>query len=250
MSIIDSFDNQTPALINPSHMTKKKAGFPETALVCYGERFIDVLAEQFDAVNIDVIIVAVLVPIYKFTLNGRDYAAYCAPLGGPAAAGLMEQMIEKGCKKFLFFGSCGVLDSSIPEGHLIIPTAAYRDEGTSYHYAKATDFIDIKTADHLSEILTELEIPHVSGKTWTTDAFYRETAGNTAKRKEEGCITVDMECASVTAVSQFRNIPAYYILYAADSLDDAEWDSRSLGRLTQDSREAFIRTAVSVIEKI
>jgi hypothetical protein len=59
-----------------------------------------------------------------------------------------------------------------------------------------------------------------------------------------------MECASVSAVSQFRNIPAYYILYAADSLDEAEWDSRSLGKLTQDSRHEFMKTAVSVIERI
>jgi uridine phosphorylase len=251
MSIVNAFDNKTDALINPCDIVSKKPGFPETALVCFGERFIDALAEHYGAENIDIMIAAVVVPIYKFTVNNRDYAAYCTPLGGPAAAGLMEEMIAKGCKTFLFFGSCGVLDSSIPEGHLIIPTEAYRDEGTSYHYAPGdTDFITVKTASRLAEILTELKIPHVSGKTWTTDAFYRETAGNTAKRKAEGCITVDMECASVSAVADFRQIEVYYILYAADSLDKAEWDSRSLGKLTQDSRENFMRIAVSVIEKI
>jgi uridine phosphorylase len=251
MSIINAFDNKTDALINPSDIVSKKAGFPETALVCFGERFIDALDELYDLQNFDFMIACVVVPIYKFTLNGRDYAAYCSTLGGPASTAIMEEMIQKGCKKFLFFGSCGVLDSSIPEGALLVPTEAYRDEGTSYHYAPGdNDYISVKTADKLHNILTELNISHACGKTWTTDAIYRETAGNTAKRRADGCISVDMECASVAAAADFRNIPLYYILYAADSLEEAEWDSRSLGKLTQDSRQEFIKTAVSVIEKI
>ena len=37
-----------------------------------------------------------------------------------------------GAEKFLFFGSAGVLDRELAAGHLIIPTAAYRDEGTRH----------------------------------------------------------------------------------------------------------------------
>ena len=33
------------------------------------------------------------------------------------------------------------------------------------------------------------------------------------KRKDDGCIVVDMECASIMAVGQFRNIPVYQFLY-------------------------------------
>ena len=55
--------------------------------------------------------------------------------------------------------------------------------------------------------LTELGIPFALGKTWTTDAMYRETPDMIALRRNEGCITVEMETAAFFAVSKFYNIP-------------------------------------------
>ena len=40
-----------------------------------------------------------------------------------------------------FLGSCGVLDQSIQADKIILPSSALRDEGTSYHYAPASDEI-------------------------------------------------------------------------------------------------------------
>ena len=42
-----------------------------------------------------------------------------------------------GLKKLILFGNCGVLDRSIEDCGIIIPTRAIRDEGSSYHYAAA-----------------------------------------------------------------------------------------------------------------
>jgi uridine phosphorylase len=39
-----------------------------------------------------------------------------------------------GCAKFVACGGAGVLDREIQPGHPVVPTAAVRDEGTSYHY--------------------------------------------------------------------------------------------------------------------
>ena len=58
--------------------------------------------------------------------------------------------------------------------------------------------------------------------------MYRETREKTARRKVSGCVCVDMECASVAAVAQFRGKEALHFFYAADNLDSAEWDERSL----------------------
>ena len=46
------------------------------------------------------------------------------------------------------------------------------------------------------------------------------------RRKEEGCLTVEMEAAGMMAVSQFRNVPFGQILYAGDDLSGLEWDNR------------------------
>jgi uridine phosphorylase len=250
MSIVNTFDNKSEAVINPSHIAPRIEGFPKVAVVAFGERMITALREHYNPVQIDEMVACVSIPVYKINFEGKDLAVYCSTVGGPAAAGLMEEMISKGCEKFVFFGSCGVLDRVLAAKSLIIPTAAYRDEGTSYHYVPPSDYIEVPTAQKLADILSELKLPHVSGKTWTTDAIYRETRGNMENRKNDGCITVEMECASIMAVAQFRGVNVYQYLYAADSLDEAEWDSRTLGSLTQDAREKFLRIALEIAIRV
>ena len=49
------------------------------------------------------------------------------------------------------------------------------------------------------------------------------------KRKAEGCIAVEMECAGVQAVCDFRGLALYSYLISGDLLDCEEWDARILG---------------------
>jgi uridine phosphorylase len=112
------------------------------------------------------------------------------------------------------------------------------------------DYVEIPTAARLAEILAELKQPYVCGKTWTTDAIYRETRGNMEKRKKEGCIAVEMECASIMAAAWFRGIEVYQYLYAADSLDADEWEARTLGRLTRNAREKLLNIALEIAVRI
>ena len=108
----------------------------------------------------------------------------------------------------------------------MVPTEAYRDEGTSYHYAPAADYIRMKNADTVAAFMKENGIPHVMGKTWTTDAFYRETVNNFEKHKADGCISVEMESAAVQAVCDFRGLELYAFFTSGDLLDAPEWDAR------------------------
>jgi len=248
--IIDTFDNKTEAIINPAQVAPPIDGFPKVAVAAFGDRFIHALHEHHATKQITEMSVCVKVPVYQITHNGRDLAVYCSMLGGPASAAMLELMISKGCEKFIFFGSCGVLKSEIAANSLIVPTAAYRDEGTSYHYAPPGEFIEVTTAQKLSAMLSELESPHVCGKTWTTDAFFRETRGSMKKRKNAGCIAVEMECASVMAAAQFRGVEAYQFFYAADNLDATEWDARTLGNFPVDKTEKILRVALEVAKRI
>ena len=72
---------------------------------------------------------------------------------------------------------CGVLDRNIDDLAIIVPNVAVRDEGTSYHYAKASREIEVneKYKDIFEEIIKENNISYIEGKVWTTDAPYRET---------------------------------------------------------------------------
>jgi uridine phosphorylase len=79
-------------------------------------------------------------------------------------------------------------------------------------------------------LLTERSVPFVKGKTWTTDGIYRETRARAARRREEGCLVVEMEAAALFAVARFRKVPLVYLLYAGDSLAGQEWQRRDWQR--------------------
>jgi len=245
MGITETFDNTTEEILKPTHLAQKVEGFPEIVVVTFNKIMLDMITGG-NAREISIVRTGMDIPIYKTEYKGREIASYMTWIGGPASVGILEEIIVKGGKKILMFGACGSLDKNITDGHIIIPTAAYRDEGTSYHYVSADegDFIEVKTADKLAGIFNELGIPVIKGKTWTTDAIYRETLKNKELRKQAGCITVEMECASVMAFAQLRNVEIYQFLYAADNLDCSDWESRFLENLPSDFREKYVRIAL------
>ena len=127
-------------------------------------------------------------------------------------------------------GSCGCLESGIADYSIVIPTSAIRDEGTSYHYEPASDEIDVnkKAVASIENTIKGLGLNYIMGKTWTTDALYRETPAKVAKRKEQGAIVVDMECSAMVAFAKFRGITFGEVFYGADDLSKDEYDIRSL----------------------
>lgn len=250
MGIINAFDITSDEILKPSYMASKIDGFPETVIVTFKQSIIDIAIELYGNKVISEMHAGINIPIYQLNYNNKSIAIYLTWLGGPASVGLLEEVIAKGAKKVVFFGSCGTLDKNLVAGHLVVPTSACRDEGTSYHYAPASDYIEVKTSARLAEILTEIDIPFVSGKTWTTDAFYRETRNNMERRKKDGCITVEMECASIMAASQFRGIDLYQFLYAEDNLDSDLWDSRTMGKVPKTANEQYLRIALEIASRV
>ena len=250
MSIIDTFDDKSNAIISPSDIAKRGKNVPEVAVAAFSDRAIEVLESEYSPEIIGKLNAGGVIPIYAIDFGGSLVAVYRTVVGASSTVALMEEMHARGCKKFVFFGSCGVLNSELAPDALIVPTAAYRDEGTSYHYAPPGDYIEIKTAARLSQIFMELNLPHKSGKTWTTDAIYRETRNNMEKRRDEGCITVEMECSAIMAASAFRGFDAYQFLYAADNLDGVQWDARTHGTVPKGSLAQWLRVALEVAARI
>ena len=176
---------------------------------------------------------------------------YLSPIGAPITVGILEEIsYAMGIKNIIMYGSCGVLDTTITEGKIIVPTKAYRDEGTSYHYQKASDFIDIVNEEKVSTILNELQIDFIKGYTWTTDAFYRETIELVEERKQQGCIAVEMEVSAVQAFANLRGLHLYTFLYGADSLDTTKWDKRILGNFPVEKRVSFFHVAYAIANRI
>ena len=168
-----------------------------------------------------------ITPIYQIEYHNKKIAFYKTYVGAPACVGTIEDAItEINTNKFIVFGGAGCLNNEIAHGKIMIPTEAYRDEGTSYHYAKASDYIKIKNANIVENFMKEKKLPYILGKTWTIDSFYRETKNNFEKHKKDGCIAVEMECSAIQAMCDFRGLELYYFLTSGDLLDAPEWDER------------------------
>jgi uridine phosphorylase len=126
-----------------------------------------------------------------------------------------------------------VLDREIVVGHVVVPISAVRDEGTSYHYLPPSREVAASSEGvaAIERTLRRHGVPYLLGKTWTTDAFYRETPDKVARRRAEGCHMVEMEAAAFFAVAQFRGVSFAQMLYAGDDVSGAEWDHREWQRL-------------------
>ena len=250
--ILTEFDPNKIAVINPHGIVNTVERMPKVAVTCYAKETFERMIAGFEPEQIASTFTANgTIPVYKVTYKGVEIALFMNDVGAPASVALMEDVYQMGAEKIIIFGTCGVLDKSIDDCAIIIPNSAMRDEGTSYHYAPASDEIPVneKYMSVFTGMLDELQIKYTVGKTWTTDAIYRETADKIKHRKEHGCICVDMECSADAAVAQFRGKDLVQFFYAADNLDAEEWDVRSLSnsaKLEEKDRIATIALELAV----
>lgn len=224
--ITDSFDNQSDAIINP-HIDGN-APQVDACILTFSHVIEEFVLNNYDCRQIASLRFATgTTPIYGIDYKGKTFAFYKTYVGAPACVGSVEDTLSAiNTDKYIVFGGAGCLNKEIAHGKIMIPTEAYRDEGTSYHYAPASDYITVKNADVVAGFMRENGIPYVTGKTWTTDAFYRETVNNFHKHKADGCISVEMECAALQAMCDFRNLNFYTFFTSDDLLDAPEWDIR------------------------
>ena len=224
--ITDTFDNLSPAIINPA--VKEDAPEVDVCIVTFSHEIEKHVAEKYASGEIASLWCATgRTPVYLIERNGKRFAFYKTYVGAPVTTALIEDATgELKCSKFILFGGAGCLNKEIAHGKVMVPTDAYRDEGTSFHYAPAADYISIPNAAAVAECMKENGIPYVQGKTWTTDSFYRETRNNFEKRKADGYISVEMECAGVQAMCSFRGLDLYAFFTSGDLLDAPVWDQR------------------------
>lgn len=229
--ILTEFDPAKEAVVNPDMACRKISDFPALCLTPFSHRIMELFTQMPNAQIIAYLFNANgRIPIYKILYHNVPVAVYQCPVGAPSAIGNAEEVAAMGAEVFLAFGSCGVLRKDIADGHVIIPESAVRDEGISYHYAppSAEIALETETVAAIQNTLTRIGCPHTTGKIWTTDAFYRETPQKVQRRREMGCIAVEMECASFTAWARFRGLLFGQLLYAADNLDSLDWEPRGL----------------------
>ncbi len=251
MSIEQSFDNKSEALITPEIFYGVHEKAADICIVTFSHAVFEKVLKQFSCKKIaDSATANGKIPVYLLEKYGLAF--YMSPIGSAVAGTILDEVrCLTGVRKFIYFGSCGILDEEKCSGKIIVPSEAYRDEGFSYHFEKAGNYIEVSKSKELAEILTDLQVSYVVGKTWTTDAIYRETLNNKNARKAEGCICVEMECSGLQAVCNYRHLDLYQFLFGGDLLSDSSWSRGSLGTDIEKSNQIdCFELALKVAERI
>jgi uridine phosphorylase len=245
------FDPTIEAVIEPSAVIQRR-DVPAHVVLCYFQEVIDRVVREHGGREVARLRSEIGEnPVHEIEYSGRRLAVVHPGVGAPLVAGFLEELIALGCRAFVAAGGAGVLVPELALGHVIVPTAAIRDEGTSYHYLPPGREV-AADADAVTAIIATLvrhQVPHVTGKTWTTDALYRETRAKVARRVAEGCLTVEMEAAACFAVAAFRGVPFGQLLYAGDDLSGQRWDERGWARHAS-GREALFRLAAESVLRL
>ncbi len=222
-------DHDPNAIIHPSAWLDPVENIPERAVLCFFQEVIaascgDGKAELPHHLGSEI----GKNPLYVLTHGGQRIVVMHPGVGAPLAAGFLEELIYLGVRKVIVCGGAGVLDGDIVAGHVVVPERALRDEGTSYHYLPPAREVcaDPRAVDAIKATLDAHIVPYRLGKTWTTDAIYRETRSKVTRRRAEGCLTVEMEAAAFFAVAQFRGIALGQMLYGGDDVSGEIWDER------------------------
>jgi uridine phosphorylase len=245
------FDDAPTAVIEPNEVIDP-IDIPDHAVLCFFQDVIEKVVADHGGREIDVLISEIgQNPVYEVDLDGSRLAVVHPGVGAPLAAAFLEELIARGCKSFVACGGAGALVPDLALGHVVIPTAAIRDEGTSYHYLAAGQTAEPSAAavDAIVATCERHEVPFTLAATWTTDAIYRETRAKLARRVAEGCITVEMEAAALFAVASFRGVQLGQVIYAGDDLSGEGWDDRGWDEHLE-GRELLFRLAAEAVLRL
>ena len=228
--ITDSFDIKSEAILTPQAFLGEQKQFSRLAVGTFSREIYAEALKRYPHEQIGEIRAANMVkPLHLIRAEGMEIVFYLSEIGSSlASVDVIEINWMSGAENFILFGSAGSLDRDKTSGRYVIPTAAYRDEGTSYHYAPPADYIAVPGADLVAEVFDEAHIPYIKGRVWTTDAPYRETRGHVARRKEEGCLAVEMELAGVQAACDFYGFRLFDFLQTGDVVDQPEYTPEGL----------------------
>ena len=161
-----------------------------------------------------------------FELAGKTVGIVGRAVGAPFAVLIAEQLFECGCRLLLSMTSAGQIVPAGPTPYFIIIDRALRDEGTSYHYAAASDFAEADAA--LVAIAADATKSAgqrvIVGPSWTTDAPFRETAEAIEAARRLGILAVEMEAAALYTFAKTRRAAVLCLAHVTNTMGQAVQD--------------------------
>jgi uridine phosphorylase len=164
--------------------------------------------------------------LYTFELNGHEIGIVGCVVGASFAVLIAEQLFVSGCEWLVSITSSGIIKKISESVSYLLIREAVRDEGTSYHYipASATSTINKDLLRILERDLVNKSPQIAIGKSWTTDAPYRETQSAIDAMKQADVNAVEMEAAALYAFAKAKNKKVICFAHITNSMAQNEMD--------------------------
>lgn len=106
--LLEEFDANRQAIINPQDLHQPIEGFPKVVISCFSRVTFARLLENYDheviartsMANFEVV-------VYGITIGDQQIAAFNTPVGAASCVGIIEDLIHLGWKNWCFLGPVG-----------------------------------------------------------------------------------------------------------------------------------------------
>lgn len=158
--------------------------------------------------------------MHEFELHGQTVGIIGQAVGASFAVLVAEQMFASGCELLISMTSAGTITPPPDGKQFILIEEALRDEGTSYHYLPPDEpaRLDRVLLDKLAPLRSDPEMSLGVGKSWTTDAPYRETQSAIDNAEQKEITAVEMEAAALYAFAEFRQHPVVCFAHLTNTM--------------------------------
>lgn len=191
-------------------------------------------------------------PILEFTVNNKRYW-FAVAYGGTMLSEWTHLACLFGSRVNVVIGSCGGLLPDAESLDIVVPTYAYADESATRMYEPEANHqhkADVNLNKHLiSKLGQNHKVWH--GPTITCQAMMAETWEDIQGWSNEGYYAVEMEAATVLAVSNHFRVPSTALLVISDNaiLEKTVLDENyeAGGDTRQDVRRSMLSTLLQEI---
>ncbi len=164
--------------------------------------------------------------LYSFESDNKTIGIIPCVVGSPYAVLVAEQLFVSGCRLLISITSAGIIKEQQSQKRFTLITEAIRDEGTSYHYLppEQPSTLNKEIRRILQVHSLSNQSPFFEGRSWTTDAPYRETQRAIQARIQQNITCVEMEAAALYALSAFKKYPIICFANLTNSMAQTEGD--------------------------
>jgi purine-nucleoside phosphorylase len=178
----------------------------------------------------------------EFVVDGKSYW-FDVSYGGARLSEYLHLACLFGSEKNILLGSCGGLDARADTCDFVVPTFSYGNESTTRVYQpEVSDHRHFPSKELSARLARAIDPRHKiwQGPTITNQAMMAETLEDVESWSGQGYFGVEMEAATVFAVSNHFAVPSAAILFVGDNLikgetvlDAAYRNARQLREVTE-----------------